>query len=278
MSDSRDRVATFRQLHQRAGAFVIPNPWDVGSARMLHRLGFEALATTSSGFAWSLGRPDGGTTRDEVLAHCKAIAEATPLPVNADLERCFADAPAGVAETISLFGTCGIAGASIEDASQDPGQPIYDFELAVERVRAGVEASRRLAIPLLITARAENFLHGRKDLEDTIRRLQAFEAVGADVLYAPGLPSLDAIRAVTSAVGKPVNVLMGAGLDPDLTFDELAAAGAKRVSVGGGLARAAWGGFMRAAEEIKTNNTFTYAKAAASGGELNAAFAQHKPT
>ena len=270
-------VATFRALHARPGAFVIPNPWDVGSARLLAGLGFEALATTSSGHAWSLGRPDGGVTRAEALAHCRDIAGATALPVNADLEKCFADDPAGVAETITLAGATGLAGASIEDASGHGDSPIYDFDLAVARVRAGVEANRALDVPMLITARAENFLHGRKELADTIRRLQAFEAVGADVLYAPGLATLDEIRAVTSAVGKPVNVLMS-GFNSKLTVPELAAAGVKRISVGGALARAALGGLLRAAREIRDSGSFTYVEAAATTPELNGALAKWSQT
>jgi 2-methylisocitrate lyase-like PEP mutase family enzyme len=270
---SADTAAAFRALHERTGAFVIPNPWDVGSARLLAGLGFEALATTSAGFAWTRGQPDGGVSREEALAHCREIAAATPLPVNADLEKCFADDPAGVAATIRLAGETGIAGASIEDASGDETNPIYDFDLAVERVRAGVAANRALAVPMLITARAENLLHGRKDLADTIRRLQAFEAVGADVLYAPGLATVEEIRAVTSAVKKPVNVLVG-GWNPDLTVEEIAAAGGKRISVGGALARAALGAFLGAAREIRDKGAFTYARSAAPAAELNGAFAR----
>jgi 2-methylisocitrate lyase-like PEP mutase family enzyme len=195
------------------------------------------------------------------------------LPVNADLENCFADDPAGVAETIRLAGETGLAGASIEDASGEEAKPIYDFDLAVERVRAGVAANRTLPVPMLITARAENFLNGRKDLADTIRRLQAFEAAGADVLYAPGLATIDDIKAVTSAVTKPVNVLVG-GWNPDLTVAQIAAAGGKRISVGGALARTALGAFLGAVREIKEKGAFTYAKAAAPAAELNQAFAR----
>ena len=272
-----EAVATFRALHARPGAFVIPNPWDVGSARLLAGLGFEALATTSAGHAWSLGRPDGGVTREEAMAHCRDIAAATPLPVNADLENCFADDPAGVAHTITLAGATGLAGASIEDArghtGGQGGNPIYDFELAVARVRAGVAANRALPVPMLITARAENFLHGRRDLADTIKRLQAFEAAGADVLYAPGLSTLDEVRAVTAAVGRPVNVLMS-GFNARLTVAELTAAGVKRISVGGALARAALGGLLRAAAEIREHGTFTYVETAATVPELNGALAK----
>ena len=275
--NSADTVATviakFRALHERAGTFIIPNPWDIGSARMLADVGYEALATTSAGFAWTRGKPDGGIGRDEMLAHCAEIVAATPLPVNGDLENCFAHEPAGVAETIRLAGATGLAGASIEDATGEAVKPIYDFDLAVERVRAGVAANRTLATPMLICARAENFLNGRKDLADTIKRLQAFEAAGADVLYAPGLATLDDIRAVTSAVKRPVNVLMGSW-NPDLTLAELEAAGAKRISVGGGLARAAYGEMLRAARDMKDKGVFSYVKAAPPAPEINKGFAK----
>lgn len=271
MSTRAERIARFRTLHERPGAFIIPNPFDAGSARLLAHLGFEALATTSSGFAWTLGKADGGTSRDEALSHMRAIVEATDLPVNADLERCYADAPEGVAETIRLASETGLAGASIEDASGDRARPIYDFGLAVERVAAGIEAARTAPVPMLITARAENLLHGRKDLDDTIRRLQAFEAAGADVLYAPGLKTIDEMRLVISSVSKPVNVLMG-GQSPDLTLADLAATGAKRISIGGALARAAWAGVLAAAREMKDAGTFTFTRQAASGGELHRIF------
>ena len=264
-------IARFRALHERPGAFVIPNPWDIGSARLMADAGFEALATTSAGYAWSVGKPDGGVGRDEMLAHCAVLVAATPLPVNADLENCYAHDPAGVAETIAMAAATGLAGASIEDSTGDPAKPIYDFDHAVERVRAGVAANRAKPAPMLITARAENFLHGRKDLADTIKRLQAFEAAGADVLYAPGLASLDDIRAVTSAVKRPVNVLMGSW-SPDLTLPELEKAGAKRISVGGGLARAAYGEMLRALGDIKTKGIFTYVKTAAPAPQLNKGF------
>jgi 2-methylisocitrate lyase-like PEP mutase family enzyme len=266
-----ETIARFRALHERTGAFVIPNPWDVGSARLLADMGFEALATTSAGMAWSLGKPDGGVDRGTVLDHCARMVRATPLPVNADLENCFAHDPAGVAETIRLAAATGLAGASIEDASGDPDKPIYDLDLAVERVRAGVAANRAQPVPMLITARAENFFNGRKDLPDTIRRLQAFEAAGADVLYAPGLATLDEIRAVISAVKRPVNILMGSA-NPDLTFDELQAAGARRISVGGGLARAAYGAMLRAAQDIKEKGIFTYVRSAPPGPQFNKGF------
>lgn len=272
MSSHAERVARFRALHERPGIFVIPNPWDIGSARLLAALGFEALATTSAGYAWSRGRPDGNIGRDEALAHARELSAATDLPVNADLEKCFADEPAGVAETIRMSATTtGLSGASIEDASGDAANPIYDFDLAVARVKAGVEANRACPVPMLITARAEGLLHGRPDLGDIIRRLQAFEAAGADVLYAPGLASVADVKRVTSAVGKPVNVVMGRW-NPKLTLAELESVGVKRVSVGGALARAALGGLLRAAREIKDKGTFTYDATSAPSGYLNETF------
>ncbi len=265
-------IARFRALHERQKAFVIPNPWDIGSARLLADIGFEALATTSAGYAWSVGKPDGAVSRDQMLEHCAQLAGATPLPVNADLENCYAHDPDGVAQTIRLAAATGVAGASIEDASGDPAKPIYDFDHAVERVRAGVEANRAQPTPMLLCARAENFLNGRKDLADTIRRLQAFEAAGADVLYAPGLATLDDIRAVVAAVNRPVNVLMSS-FNPGLTLAELEAAGARRISVGGALARAAYGELLRAAQDIRDNGSFTYVKSAPPSGKLNGTFA-----
>lgn len=266
-----ETIAKFRALHERPGLFVVPNPWDIGSARLLADAGFEALATTSAGFAWSRGKPDGGVTREEMLAHCAEIVAATPLPVNADLENCYAHDPDGVAHTIRLAAGTGLAGASIEDASGDDGKPIYDFDHAVERVRAGVAANRAQPVPMLITARAENFLHGRKDLGDTIRRLQAFEAAGADVLYAPGLTNLDDMRQLISAVTRPVNIVMG-GWNPDITLSELEGIGAKRISVGGGLARSAYGQLLRDVKMIKEQGSFTYVKSAATAPQLNGAF------
>lgn len=250
------------------GAFIIPNPWDVGSARILAGLGFEALATTSSGFAYSLGKRDGATSRDELFAHCRAIAEAADVPVAADLEKCFGDDPKTVAETIRLAGATGIVGGSVEDASGDDGRPIYDFSLAVERVAAAVEAARALPFPFTLTARAENFLHGRADLDDTIRRLAAFAEAGAEVLFAPGLPNLDAIRAVCAAVApRPVNVLVGIkGLS--FPVEELEAAGVRRISLGGVLARAAFGALIGAAREMKEKGTFGFVDSAAPTAEV----------
>jgi 2-methylisocitrate lyase-like PEP mutase family enzyme len=252
-----------------AGAFMIPNPWDGGSARILAGLGFPALATTSAGFAFSLGRRDGMVTRDEVLAHCRAIVEATELPVAADLENCFGDDPRTVAETIRLAAATGIVGGSVEDASGNDSRPIYDHTLAVERIAAAVEAARALPFPFTLTARAENFLHGRRDLDDTIRRLQAFAEAGADVLFAPGLPSLEAIKSVCAAVApRPVNVLAGIkGLN--FPVKDLAEAGVRRISLGGVLSRVALGGLLGAAREMQEQGTFTFVEQAASTAEVS---------
>jgi 2-methylisocitrate lyase-like PEP mutase family enzyme len=248
----------FRALHARSGAFVIPNPWDAGTARILTALGFEALATTSAGYAFSVGRHDSsaGLTRDGILQNAKAIVEATPLPVSADLEDGFGRSPEACAETIRLGAEIGLVGGSIEDATGDPHDPIYEFRLAVERVAAAAAAARDRQF--MLTARAENFLHGRPNLDDTIRRLQSFADAGAEVLYAPGLPSLEAIREVCAAVSKPVNVVMGLK-GATFSVEELAAVGVKRISVGGALARAALGAFVRAAREVKDKGTFTFA-------------------
>ena len=247
MTAQSEKAAAFRALHERPGAFIIPNPWDAGTAKLLASLGFEALATTSLGLANSLGRVDGTNTvsRNEVLENCRVIAEATALPVNADLENCYADEPRAAAEMIRLAASAGVVGGSIEDATGNPDRPIYDFALAVERVQAAVEVARSLPVPFLLTARAENLLHGRLDLDDTIRRLQAFEKAGADVLYAPGVRDLATIRTVVSAVTRPVNVVMSAA-DPAITAAQLAEAGVKRISVGGALSRLALAAFSRA--------------------------------
>ena len=269
------RAARFRELHARPGAFVIPNPWDAGTARILTSLGFEALATTSAGLAFALGRPDGqgAVSRDETLANARAIVEATHLPVAADLENGFADAPEGVAETIRLAAGVGLVGGSIEDATGDADRPIYDFELAVERVAAAAEAAHALPFPFMFVGRAENFLHGRPDLDDTIRRLQAYERAGADLLYAPGLPNLEAIRTVCASVTKPVNVLLG-GNGSTLTVKELAAAGVKRVSLGSLLSRAALGGFMAAAREVLDHGSTNFVRIAMPYGDAQKLMAE----
>lgn len=274
--DSRQllRAQTFKALHERDDAFVIPNPWDAGSAKLLASLGFEALATTSAGFAFSLGRADaeGAIGRDESLENVAAIVAATELPVAADLENCFADSPEGCAETLLKAAATGIVGGSIEDASGDATQPIYDFELSVERVRASVAAVRSLPFPFLLTARAENLLHGRLDFADTLRRLEAYAEAGADVLYAPGLRTREEVIAVVRAVApKPVNVLMGLG-GVSLSVADLTECGVKRISVGSSMARAAFGALYRAAEEIRTQGTFTYAGQALPFAQLNELF------
>jgi 2-methylisocitrate lyase-like PEP mutase family enzyme len=270
MPDDRPGSA-FRDLHHRGGAFIIPNPWDAGSAKILAGMGFEALATTSAGFAFSRGLKDGGVTSAEMLAHCRDIVAATSLPVSADLEKGFGDTPDGAAETIRQAAGTGLAGASLEDFSGDPRQPIFDLGLAVERIAAASEAARGLGHDFVLTARSENFLHGRLDLGDTIKRLQAFEAAGADVLYAPGLRDLDQIRAVCQAVSKPVNVLVGLA-GASFGVADLEAAGAKRLSIGSGLARLAYGRLIQAAKEMRAYGTFTFAPNAASFADIEGYF------
>ncbi|MFF7109221.1 isocitrate lyase/PEP mutase family protein [Pseudomonas sichuanensis] len=268
------RAEAFKALHQRDGAFVIPNPWDAGSAKMLAALGFEALATTSAGLAFSLGRPDaeGALSLEETLANAQAIVDATPLPVAADLENGFGDLPEDCAQTILRAAATGLVGGSIEDASGRSEAPIYDFDLSVARVRAAVEAARQLPFPFTLCARAENLLHGKLDLDDTIRRLQAYADAGADVLYAPGLRSVDEIRAVVQAVApKPVNVLMGMPGVP-LGVNQLQDLGVKRISVGSSLARVALGAFQRAALEIREQGTFGYGDQALPFAQLNDLF------
>ncbi|WP_411383911.1 oxaloacetate decarboxylase [Pseudomonas sp. L7] len=268
------RAEAFKKLHERDGAFVIPNPWDAGSAKLLAALGFEALATTSAGLAFSLGRPDaeGALSLDETLANAQAIVDATPLPVAADLENGFGDLPEDCAQTILRAAEAGLVGGSIEDATGRSEAPIHDLGLAVERVRAAVQAARGLPFPFTLCARAENLLHGRLDLDDTIKRLQAFAEAGADVLYAPGLRSVDEIRAVVQAVApKPVNVLLGMAGVP-LCVNQLQDLGVRRISVGSSLARAALGAFQRAALEIRDQGTFSYGEQAMPFAQLNDLF------
>jgi len=266
-----EKAEVFRALHKRDSAFLIPNPWDIGTARILEALGYEALATTSAGYAHSRGLRDGANAigRAEMLAHAREIVEASELPVSADLENGFGDAPEDAAETIRGAIAVGLAGASIEDATMNPADPIYDKTLAVERIAAAVEAARSADFPFMLTARAENFIHGRPDLDDTIARLQAFEAAGADVLYAPGLRSLDQIRAVCEAVGKPVNVVAGLG-GVAFSVAELSAAGVRRISLGSTLSRLAYGTFIRAAKEMQAGGTFGFSDDAVSYAELQA--------
>ncbi len=264
----REKAEQFRALHRGPGAFVIANAWDGGSARMLAKLGFPALATSSGASAATLGRLDGQITREEALAQCRSIACTTGLPVSADLEKGFGDTPEAVAETIRLAADQGLVGGSIEDATGDRAKPLYDLGLAAERVAAAAAAARALPFPFVLTARSENFLRGRPDLDDTIRRLQAFERAGADVLFAPGLPDLAAVRAVCSAVSKPVNFMAGI---PGKTFAvaELAAAGVKRISLATSLYRAAVTGLLVAAREVKESGTFAYVDHLVTTLELN---------
>jgi 2-methylisocitrate lyase-like PEP mutase family enzyme len=261
----------FRALHERDGAFVIPNPWDTGTARLLAHLGFEALATTSMGYAFSAGLCDGAVGRDQMMAHLREIVPATALPVSADLENGYGDAPETAAETIRLAAAAGVVGGSIEDATGRADDPIYEKEHAAERVRAAVEAVRSLPFPFTLTGRAENYLHGRPDLKDTIARLQAYQEAGADVLYAPGLASKDDIAAVVQSVDRPVNVVMGLR-GVQLSMAELSEMGVKRVSVGSSLCRAALGAFLRAAREMRERGTFDFASDAANPREISAIF------
>jgi len=268
------RANAFKDLHKRTGIFVIPNPWDAGSARILEGMGFEALATTSAGLAYSLGKPDGEgvVTREETLRNVKDIVAATHLPVAADLENGFGDAPEICAETILLAAKTGLAGGSIEDATGRAGDPIYSFELSVERIKAAVKAVRSLPLPFMLTARAENLIHGKIDLPDTIKRLQAYADAGADVLFAPGLNTSSDIATVVKAVApKPLNVVMGL-TNARFSLNELAELGVKRVSLGSSLARAAYGAFMKAAEEIKLKGSFEFAKDAVPYSKLNTFF------
>lgn len=266
--DQYARGAAFRALHE-GGPFVIPNPWDAGSARVLTQLGFPALATTSAGLAFSLGRGDGTGLLDraDVLGNARSIVSATHLPVTADLESCYAGPSAEIAGTIRRAAAAGLAGCSIEDATGDPSDPVRSVESAVERVAAAAAAVRALPFPFTLTARAENFLYGRNDLDGTIRRLRAYEQAGADVLYAPALPDADAIRAVCSSVSKPVNVVVGMG--PRLTVAELADCGARRISLGSALARAALGTVVRSAREILDQGTFSFTADALPYRDLN---------
>jgi 2-methylisocitrate lyase-like PEP mutase family enzyme len=263
-----EKTERFRALHDGPGAFVIPNPWDAGSARILAGCGFAALATSSAGFAFSIGQRDNGPSREQNFEHCRDIAEAAgDLPVSADLAKCFGDSPETVAETIRLAGATGIVGGSVEDSTGDAGTPIYDHSLAVERVAAAVEAARSLPFRFVLTARAENFLRRPPDLDDTIRRLQAYAAAGADVLYAPGLPDLEAVNRVCAAVApKPVNVLAGRR---EFTVAALSEAGARRISVGSALSRVAFGALVRAAHEIREHGTFHALAEGVSMGDIS---------
>lgn len=265
---THQKRAAFRAMHQE-GCFVIPNPWDVGSAIALQSLGFRALASTSAGFAWSIGRCDNAVGREAVLAHLTAVAAAVDIPLNADFENAFADAPEGVAESVTLAVATGIAGLSVEDSTGDRDRPLYEFDLAVRRIAAARAAIDATGQDVLLTARSEGFIAGRPDLDETVRRLAAYAEAGADCLYAPGLKDAGQITAVVRAVApRPVNVLT-----PGLTVAEIAALGARRISVGGSLARAAWGEFLRSAREIAADGVFDSFSRAAPGRDLNALFA-----
>lgn len=270
------KAAAFKLLHEHPGIFVIPNPWDAGSARMLAHLGFKALATTSAGLAFSLGKPDGtgAVTREEALVNAQQIIAATELPVSADLENGYGDDPEICAETILLAAKAGLSGGSIEDATGREDDPIYPFELSVERIKAAVKAARSLPIPFMLTARAENLLHGREDLKDTIRRLEAYAEAGADVLFAPGLQTKEDIASVVKAIApRPLNLLIGQG-QAGFSLEELADLGVKRISLGASLARAAYGSFLRGAEEIHQKGTFTFASESVPYAVFNDMFKQ----
>jgi 2-methylisocitrate lyase-like PEP mutase family enzyme len=257
MRTHAEKAAAFRALHERPGAFIIPNPWDAGTAKLLAAVGFEALATTSLGLANVLGRADAHVTRAEVIDNCRVIAQATDLPVNVDLENCFAHDPAPAAEVIRLAAEAGAVGGSIEDYTGDSANPIYEFDHAVARVRAAAQVAHALPVPLLLTARAENLIHGRNDIGDTVRRLRAYEAAGADVLYAPGLRDLNDVREVAGAVTRPLNVVTG-WLDPDITLALLSEAGAKRISVGGARSRLAQATLVKAAQTMREHGSFAW--------------------
>jgi 2-methylisocitrate lyase-like PEP mutase family enzyme len=265
-----DRRARFRALHARQGLFLLPNPWDVGSARLLESCGFEALATTSAGFAWSIGKPDQGVVRDELVDHVASLATATSLPLNVDSERCYPDDPGGIPGTVELLAEAGAAGFSIEDYNPATGS-IDDVENAAARVGLAAEAAHRLPDPMVLTGRAENHIRGVDDLDDTIARLLAYRDAGADVVYAPGLSDLDQIATVVEAVGVPVNVL---ALPHGPTVSELASVGVRRVSTGGALARSAYGALLGGAQELIADGTSSYARGGPSSEELEAAFAR----
>lgn len=271
------RARAYRALHERPGMFLMPNPWDAGTAKLFASLGFEALATTSLGLASSLGRVDGtrSVSREELIANCRQIASATDLPLNADLENGYADDPDEAAEIFRLAAEAGVVGGSIEDATGDAAKPIYDFDLAVERVAAAARVAHSLPFPFTFTARAENYLHGRPDFDDTVRRLRAFAEAGADVLYAPGLRDLATIKRLVAAVPRPVNIVMGM-IDPEITVPQLAEAGVKRVSIGGALARRAYAALRDAAISMRDAGSFRWVREAMPGKELNAIFEKYR--
>lgn len=268
MIQQREKAERFRALHSRAGAFIIPNPWDRGSARLLEQAGFEALATTSAGCAFSLGLRDNQVGRERMMAHVRELASATELPLSVDLENGFGHDPETVGETIRMTAAAGAVGGSIEDATGDPALPLYDLDHAVARISAAVRAARSLPFPFTLTARAENFLVGKPDLDDTIARLRAYQEAGADVLYAPGLRTLEQIEAVLHAVDRPVNVLAGAAFDRDT----LSKMGVRRISVGGALTRLAYGALLRAAREMREAGSFAFFNDAVPHAELQDKF------
>ena len=266
-----EKSKAFRLLHESGNTFVIPNPWDIGTARILEKMGFMALATTSAGLAFSLGLAEGQASWQQVIAHCRNIVAATPLPVSADLEKGIGDSPDSAAQTIKIAVDAGLAGCSLEDYTGRPEAPVFDFSLAVERIAAAAESRDSCDPDFVITARAENFMWGNQDLDETILRLQAFEKAGADVLYAPGIQDLSMIHTLCSAVTKPVNVVMG--LPGNVySVEELSQAGVRRISVGASMARFAYGAFVQAAQEVSCDGTFSYAKHAIGFSELEAFF------
>jgi len=273
MKSQQEKSQAFVALHRKGNCFVIPNPWDIGSARLLAHLGFQALATTGAGFAFSQGRSDLSINAREMLPHFAQLAASTDLPISADLQNGFGETPEDVARTVMEAAGTGIVGGSIEDATGDPDAPIYAIELATERIRGAAEAARSLGFKFMLTARCENYLYGRPDVEDTIRRLQAYQEAGADVLYAPGIQSKGDIEAILSAIDRPLNVLMGFQ-GAQLSVQELAERGVTRISLGGSLARAAYGAMMRGAREVLSSGTFEYANDAISGKEINGIFNQ----
>jgi 2-methylisocitrate lyase-like PEP mutase family enzyme len=264
----KDKAERFRELHDGPGAFVIPNPWDVASARILAGLGFQALATSSAASACAVGKRDGQLTREQALAHARIIVDATDLPVSADLEKGFGDSPEALAETVRLAAEAGLVGCTIEDSTGNPEEPLYDFDFAVERIAAAVASARALPFPFLLTARAHNLLYAAPNLDETIRRLQAFEKAGADVLFAPGLPDLAAVRAVCAAVTKPINFMVGIK-GKSFSVNELEAAGVRRISLATSLYRAAMTGLLEAATEVKDKGQFTFLENCAATADLN---------
>jgi 2-methylisocitrate lyase-like PEP mutase family enzyme len=267
MPTQREKAIRFRELHEAPASFIIPNPWDGASAKILEGLGFPALATSSGACAGTLGRRDGRITREEALAHASLIVESSNLPVSADLEKCFADDPTEAAETIRMAADVGLVGGSIEDSTGDPSNPLFAFDFAVERVAAAAGVARSLPFPFMLAARAQNFVGGNPDLEDTIKRLQAFEKAGADVLFAPGLPDIDSVRKVCQSLSKPVNFMVGIP-GRSFTVAELTAAGVKRISLATSLYKAAVTGFMAAAKETIERGTFTYVESSISTRDL----------